>query len=140
MPVDDELIDRMLSGEPSDEEATAFEQWLKNPANLQRFALRAELHSDLRQSLRRRQIQTNALGASNAASEIIPGLTKQNHQQSLIRSPKRVLAIAAGLVTAACLLIAFIRPHRDDQSTSEDRVAASVVRNVGGLFTKGDQQ
>lgn len=140
MPVDDELIDRMLSGEPSDEEATAFEQWLKNPANLQRFALRAELHSDLRQSLRRRQIQTNALGASNAASEIIPGSTKQNHQQSLIRSPKRVLAIAAGLVTAACLLIAFIRPHRDDQSTSEDRVAASVVRNVGGLLTKGDQQ
>ena len=53
MSVDDELIDRILEGEASDEEVAEFETWLQLSANLERFAVRAELHSDLRRSLRR---------------------------------------------------------------------------------------
>ncbi|QDV40625.1 FecR protein [Stieleria neptunia] len=140
MTVDDELIDRMLSGEPSDEEVAAFQQWLKTPANLQRFALRAELHSDLRQSLRRRQIQAKALEANNDASAIAPALASQKHQPPSFRSPKVLLTMAVGLATAACLLIAFLGPHRGDHPASVGRVAASVVRNVGALLTKSDRQ
>ena len=64
MSVDDGFIDRILEGAVSDEEAAEFQAWLKVPENLERFALRAELHSDLRRSLRRRQIQKSALDGS----------------------------------------------------------------------------
>ncbi|MCS7469999.1 FecR domain-containing protein [Stieleria sp. ICT_E10.1] len=140
MSFDDEFIDRMLEGEVSDEEATDFQSWLQVPENLQRFALRAELHSDLRQSLRRRQIQAQALEAKNGASKLAPALAPPKHQTPMFRSPKVLLTIATGLVTAACLLIAFLWSHRGDQPASVDHVAASVVRNVGGLLTKGDRQ
>mgnify|MGYP003658582595 FL=1 len=140
MTADDELIDRMLAGEPSDEEAAAFQQWLKTPANLQRFALRAELHSNLRQSLRRRKIQARAMEANNDASAIASALAPQKHRTPVFRSPKVLLTTAIGLATAACLLVAFSWPPRNDHPASVDRVAASVVRNVGGLLTKGDRQ
>ena len=40
MLIDDDFIDRVLEGEVSDEEATAFLKWLKVPANLQHFTSR----------------------------------------------------------------------------------------------------
>ncbi|EMI18220.1 FecR protein domain protein [Rhodopirellula maiorica SM1] len=140
MTVDDELIDRMLSGEPSDEEAAAFQQWVKTPANLQRFALRAELHAELRHSLRRRHIQARALEANRVASAIAPAWTPQQDQTPVFRSPKRLLAMATGLVTAACLLVAFLWPHRSVPPAPGDRVTASVVRNVSGVLTKAGQK
>ena len=140
MRVNDELIDRILSGETSEEEAAAFQQWLQTPANLLRFALRGELHSDLRQSLRRRQIQARALEANNDASAIAPASAAQQHQASVTRSPKVLLTIAIGLVTAACLLIGSLRLHRSGQPAPGNNVAASIVHNVGGLLTKDDRK
>ncbi len=140
MTVDDELIDRMLSGEPSYEEAAAFQEWLKTPANLQRFAFRAELHADLRQSLRRRHIQARALEASNDASAFAPASAPQKHPAPVFRSTKMLLTMATGLVTAACLLIGFLWPRRSDHPAPAVNVTASVVRNVSGLLTKGDRK
>ncbi|TWU50636.1 hypothetical protein Poly51_39290 [Rubripirellula tenax] len=68
MSVDDDFIDRILEGAASTEEAGEFQRWLEFPAILERFALRAELHSDLHRSLRRRRIQKSALEASTDAA------------------------------------------------------------------------
>ena len=64
MSVDDDFIDRIFEGAASDEEAAEFQAWLKVPENLERLAQRAELHADLRRSLRRRHIQKGAFEAS----------------------------------------------------------------------------
>jgi hypothetical protein len=133
MSVNDELIDRILEGAASDEEAAEFQRWLKTPVNLQRFALRAELRSDLRRSLRRRHIQANALEASKDAA------APQEYPTPVFRLPKMLL-MATGLVTAACLLITFMRPEDNSNPQPADASAATVVSNVSGLLTKGDQQ
>lgn len=140
MSVSDGFIDRILEGEVSDEEAAEFESWLNVPANLQHFALRAELHSDLRQSLRRRHIQAKALEDSNDASAIAPASAPQGQQVPVFRSPKMSLAMATGLVVAACLLVAFLWRHCSDHPAPTASVAASVVRNVSGLLTKSDRK
>ena len=86
MTVDDKLIDRMLSGEASDDEAAEFQLWLKTPANLQRFASRAELHSNLRRSLRRRHIQADALKSNSKASAIAVASVPQPQTTLLFES------------------------------------------------------
>ena len=77
MSVDDELIDRFLDGEVSKDESAAVIEWLESSANLQHFARRAELHSDLRSSLRRRSIQESAMeicdGNETAAARPLSG-------------------------------------------------------------------
>ncbi|MEM9366112.1 MAG: LamG-like jellyroll fold domain-containing protein [Planctomycetota bacterium] len=61
MSNEDQLCDRVLDGTWSDDDALAFEAWLNEPGNLHRFALRAELHSDLRRALARSRRQHAAV-------------------------------------------------------------------------------
>jgi len=135
MSIDDDFIDRVLEGEVSEEEAAAFQQWLKVLANLQRFALRGELHSQLRRSLRRRHIQSSVLEASQDDS------VSSANPTSVIRSRPMLLLSVAGFVTAACILIALVGlRHEGNRAPNRgDPMAATIVSNVSGLLVRGDQ-
>ncbi|GAB5442096.1 MAG: hypothetical protein Fues2KO_24450 [Fuerstiella sp.] len=140
MSVDDEFIDRILEGDVSEEEASEFQAWLKVPANLERFALRAELHSDLRRSLRRRQIQTSALEASTDGP-VTDAVSSREQLASPIPRSRQLLALTVtALVTAACILIAFVLPEGNSDPAPTDAYAATVISNVNGLLTKGGSQ
>lgn len=135
MPINNDFIDRVLEGEVSEEEAAKFQKWLKEPANLRRFALRGELHSQLRRSLRRRSIQSTVLEASEDAS------TPPGHLPPVVRTRKMLLLSVAGFVTAACILTALVGlRHEENRSPNHgDPVAATIVSNVSGLLVRGDQ-
>ncbi len=137
MSIDDDFIDRVHEGEVSEGEATAFQQWLKVPANLQRFALRGELHSHLRRSLKRRHIQSSVLEASASGS----GSAPSELPAMVVRSRPVLLLTVAGLVTAACVLITFMsmRPEENRNHETANGSAATVVRRVSDLLTKGNQ-
>lgn len=134
MSINDDFIDRVLEGEVSEEEAAAFQQWLKVPANLQRFALRGELHSQLRRSLRRRHIQSSVLEVSDSVS--IPS----EQPAPVVRSRPMLLLTVAGFVTAACVLFAVARHKGSGAQDDNVRAAATVVSNVSGLLISGDRQ
>ncbi|MDP7302863.1 MAG: hypothetical protein QGG09_07165, partial [Pirellulaceae bacterium] len=64
MSVSDELLDRFLDGDVSREEHRQILSWLETgPDHIQLLAQRAELHADLRRSLKRRGIQNEALNS-----------------------------------------------------------------------------
>ena len=140
MSVNDDFIDRILEGDASDEEAAEFQRWLKFPANLERFALRAELHSDLRRSLRRRRIQKSARETRIDAPVAVSASTRKTLPTSLFRSRQMLVLTATGFVTAACLLITFMRSEEIRDPEPANASEATVVSNVSGLLTKGDQQ
>ncbi|WP_182864730.1 LamG-like jellyroll fold domain-containing protein [Rhodopirellula sp. JC639] len=134
MPVDDDFIDRILEGEASDEEAAEFKAWLLVPENLQRYAFRAELHSDLRRSLRRRHIQKSALEASTDGT-VADSASLQERLPSPIFTLRQMLVLTVtGLVTAACILITFVWP--EGKPAPGDAYTATVVSKVNGLLTK----
>ena len=135
MAINNEFIDRFLEGDVSEEEAAEFQQWLKVPANLQRFALRGELHSDLRRSLRRRNIQSSVLGTKEDVS------SPPEYRVTVVGSRKMLLLSVAAFVTAACILIVLVGlRHEGNRAPKQGNpVAATIVRNVGGLLTRGDQ-
>lgn len=140
MSVDDEFIDRILEGEVSEEEASEFQTWLKVPENIERLALRVELHSDLRRSLRRRQIQKSALEASTDGP-VTDAVSSREKLPSPVVRPRQMLALAViSLVTAACILIAFVLPEGNIDPALADVYAATVISNVNGLLTKGGSQ
>lgn len=158
MSVDDDFIDRILESEASDEEAAEFQRWLTAPANLDRFALRAELHSDLRRSLRRRQIQKSAMEAGTdrsiadsasprtarkpatfARDSIFPRL-RPGLPGRFSSGTSRTTLLTAALVTAACILFTIMRPEGNRDPAPADGSAATVVSNVNGLLTKGKRQ
>ncbi|MCR9197752.1 MAG: FecR domain-containing protein [Planctomycetaceae bacterium] len=56
----DVRIDQYLDGELPEEDLAQFEQWLQEPAHLQQFVRRAELHADLRKLLCRQDLQQRA--------------------------------------------------------------------------------
>lgn len=140
MYIDDDVIDRILEGEVSDEEVAEFQSWLQDHENLERFALRAELHSDLRRSLRRRQIQKSAVEASTDGL-VTEAVSSQEKVRSPVARSRQMLAVAvAGVVTAACILIAFVLPEGNSDPAPADAYAATVISNVNGLLTKGGSQ
>ena len=136
MSVDDELIDRILEGEASDEEVAEFQAWLQVPENLQRYALRAELHSDLRRSLRRRQIQKSALEVSTGWVVTDKVSSQKKLPSPVVRSQQTLVLTVAGLVTAACILIAFVGPRGNSDPGPAYASMASVVSHVNGVLTK----
>ena len=134
MTVDDELIDRFLDGDVSEDEAAVFSQWLEAPANLQRLARRAELHADLLSALRRRSIQSTAL--ESHGDNIVTPLPQMANQpeSSGNRISRTTLGFAVlALVTAACLLIAFAIP-RDPGPASSPQSLASVVSEIDAVL------
>lgn len=140
MSVNDDFIDRILEGAASDEEAADFQAWLKVPGNLERFALRAELHSDLRRSLRRRQIQKSALEASTDGPVTDAVLLREQLASPIPRSRQLLALTVTALVTAACILIAFVLPDGNSDPAPADAYAATVISNVNGLLTKDGSQ
>lgn len=137
MPVDDELIDRFLDGDVSDGEAAEVLQWLESASDLKEFSRRAELHVDLRRSLRRRGIQSSAIGACDDVTD--PASLASSPARSASR-PKQVLALTIiGLVTAACFLLAFSRWDGGRNRESSPRMA-TIVSHVDALLTKDNQK
>lgn len=140
MPVDDELIDRILTGEASDKEIAQIQEWLKDPLHLEQFALRAELHADLRRSLQRRHIQTAALKTSPNASVVATASTQKKEPTSFFRRQQTLILSVAGLMLAVCIL--FTRLHFVGQNlpSTTETLAARVVNNVNGVLTKDNQK
>ena len=140
MSVDSDFIDRILEGRASSEESAEFQTWLQAPANLERFALRAELHSDLRRALRRRQIQKRALQAS-IDGPVADAVSSREQLASPIPRSRQLLALTVtAFVTAGCILIAFLQPEGASDLAPADACAATVISNVNGLLTKDDSQ
>lgn len=139
MPVNDELIDRFLDGDVSDAEAGEVMEWLESPANLDRFARRAELHADLRSSLRRRSIQTNALEACDE-NEIARALTLSDQPDGAGRRPSRLLVGfgVVALAAAACLLIAFMMPSQGPEPASSQQFLATIVSEIDMVLSSTD--
>ena len=142
MSVDEQLIDRFLDGEVSEDEAAEVMEWLESSANLQRFARRAELHADLRSSLRRRSIQESAMETCHEkASDVSPAYA---HQARASKPRAHVLALRASklavvaLVTAASLLIAFMMRPEEEQPDSSHGQLATVVSKIDALLTSGE--
>ncbi|MEM8671678.1 MAG: LamG-like jellyroll fold domain-containing protein [Planctomycetota bacterium] len=145
MPVDEDFIDRILEGEASEEEAAEFQTWLEVPENLQRYVLRAELHADLRRSLRRRQIQNRALEASEDWAIPDTNSSREKQTATVVRSQKTYVLAVAAFVTAASVVFAFLRLRGDNDSGPAYVSVASVVSHVNGLLTRdgsswGDSQ
>ncbi|MEM1068166.1 MAG: LamG-like jellyroll fold domain-containing protein [Planctomycetota bacterium] len=136
MPVDDDFIDRILEGEASEEEAAEFQTWLEVPENLQRYTLRAELHSDLRRSLRRQQIQKSALEAS-VDWAFTDSVSSQEKQPATVTGSRQTHVLAvAGLVMAACFVIAFVQLKGNGDPGPASVSVASVVSHVNGVLNK----
>lgn len=135
MPVDEEFIDRILEGEASGSEVAEFQRWLTIPANMERFALRANLHSDLRRSLRRSHIQHNALDAHTDDSANAAPPQRGNTRSQIFRS-QGTLLLAAGLLAAACLLIAFSQPFENERQTPAETSAATVISAVNEVLRR----
>ncbi|MFY9254058.1 MAG: LamG-like jellyroll fold domain-containing protein [Fuerstiella sp.] len=140
MSIDDDFIDRVLEGDVSEQESAEFQQWLEVPANLERFALRAELHSDLHRSLCRRRIQNNALEVSVDGSVTYSASTPGDLLSSASRSREMLVLAVTGLVTAACILVAVKWPTGNSDSGIAVTHAATVVSNVNGLVVKDEQR
>ncbi|MGB7343162.1 MAG: LamG-like jellyroll fold domain-containing protein [Pirellulaceae bacterium] len=144
MSVDDELIDRFLDGEVSQDETASVIQWLESAANLQRFARRSELHADLRSSLRRRSIQESAIEACDIQNYCEPtALAAGSGQQTIpaasaAGSPAKTKLVLIAFATAATLLIAFMMWPEETQPDSSHEQFATVVSEIDALLTNGD--
>lgn len=139
MSVDEELIDRFLDGDVSRNEEAEVIEWLESSANLERFARRAELHADLRSSLRRRSIQKSAIDVcegNDAASD----RSLFGHADGVRQRPVRLaLGIAVvTLATAVCLMIAFMTQPDEGQPASSHEQLATVVTEIDALLTHGE--
>lgn len=138
MSVTDELIDRVLDGEASAQEVAEVLRWLDAPGNLGRFARRAELHADLRRSLRRRKVQAAASKVRDEPPVVAPEAAA-GPNRSRARLHGLVVAFAA-LVTAACVWLVLSRPEGDRVPDASRPDAASVVSGVDALLTKDDRE
>lgn len=127
MSVEDELIDRFLDGDVSQNEADQVVRWLESPANLQRFAQRAELHADLRSSLRRRSVQD--LSVAKVAKTF--GSANRNSWRVLLQTPA---------IAAACLLIALLIWPVATQPDSSLVPLATIVSEIDALLTNGESK
>lgn len=139
MSVDEDLIDRFFDGEISESEAAEVIQGLESAANLQRFARRAELHADLRSSLRRRSIENSAMercGGNDATTARVVF----SQADAVRRRPSRLTVRfgACAIVTAASLLIALMLWPEETQPELSHEQLATVVSEIDALLTNGD--
>jgi ferric-dicitrate binding protein FerR (iron transport regulator) len=139
MPVTDELIDRVLDGEASEDEVSEVLLWLELSDSLARFARRAELHADLSRSLRRRKIQAAALKECDEVTTPAPE-TAAGSKRSRLPARRGLVAGITTLVATACLLLALYRAERNPIPTDLRPDAASVVSGVGVVLTKDERE
>lgn len=125
MSVSDELLDRFLDGDVSREEHRQILSWLETgPDHIQLLAQRAELHADLRRSLKRRGIQNEALNSVHHTH----GLDARDHEcdsrrHSRLQTTLTYSLIAAALATAASLAVMFLRPGMPSSPAAIAQVA-----------------
>ncbi|MDX2036286.1 MAG: LamG-like jellyroll fold domain-containing protein [Isosphaeraceae bacterium] len=134
MSIDDELIDRILDGEPSDAEVAEVLRWLDLPGNLGQFALRVEMHADLRRSLRRRKIQAESLPTGGEFLGVAPDSeARSNHSRSLVR--RRLFVGIAALVAALALTLSLDPWKRHRAPGAPSSRTAAIVREVDAVLT-----
>ena len=127
MTVDDELLDRFLDGESTQQERQTVLEWLESKSEfVVLFAERAELHADVRRSLKRRRIQHNALNAMQAESESVEHATSVRHRESRLREPQSFILVAFAIAAAAMLAFAVLRSHRSYDAMNADGIAIIV--------------
>ncbi|MCP4892179.1 MAG: hypothetical protein GY904_37015 [Planctomycetaceae bacterium] len=131
MKVDDELLDRFLDGETSQQERQTVLEWLESRTEcVALFAERAELHADVRRSLKRRGIQHDALNAMQAESEAIEHATHVRHRESRLREPQSYVLVAVVIATAAMLAFAIFRSQRSDDAMNGGGIARIVHQSA----------
>ncbi|MEW4486494.1 LamG-like jellyroll fold domain-containing protein [Thalassoglobus sp. JC818] len=139
MYVSDEFIDRILDGSASNSEVEEFQLWLQVPENLERYALRTELHADLRRSLQRKHIETNALNEGTVNSLKESNSPQKTRHMQKVRTSKGLLLTVTGFATAACLFIAFLQLAGRNNPIPTQHPTALVISNVSGVLTKDGQ-
>jgi len=123
MSMSEEQIDRYLDGDVAGDEANDVMAWLELPGNVERLGRRAELHVDLRRSLRRRSIQSDAVQASSRGR--------------FFRVSRQRRAIGGtALAVAVCLLIAFMMPGDTRRRNLTQPTVASVVSEIDAVLIK----
>ena len=132
MRVTPEILDRFLDGDVSADEHTAVLSWLESHDNLMDFAQRAELHSDLRRSLRRQRLQQEVLSVcdSTTSGDAPRNVTSASPQPSNGRDSKtRTTYVVAALLatTAASLLVYLLGFYK---SPAFDKSPPSLARLV----------
>ena len=125
MNIDNALLDRFLDGEANEQEQAAIALWLQDDHNLAKYVTRAELHANLRRSLKRQEIQNEALAScsdvivsqraddSHAVTFDREGnASEQNGDKplSLGRSRRLTLFTVLALASAALLAFSIFRP------------------------------
>lgn len=147
MQVDDKFIDRILDGEANEQEVEGFQVWLDDPRNMQRYVLRAELHAQLRKSLKRRSLQEAAIeshdlshvGDPSARVEIAKNRSDSSAKTSGAFATGRVQRVALCIAAlAACLLFVFLRSEAFVEPEQVDVVTAEVVGRVDALLKRED--
>ncbi|MEP3478952.1 MAG: LamG-like jellyroll fold domain-containing protein [Fuerstiella sp.] len=137
MSVDDELIDRFLDGELTSDETASVVEWLESAANLRYFANRAELHVDLRGSLRRRGIQESAMDPCEPTVRVAD-------LDQRVASPARAVGVHfkallyIGVATVASLLFTLWGVPKGPPPDSSQRTLATIVSEVDALLTGKD--
>jgi hypothetical protein len=151
MDVNDELLDRFLDGEASNDESAHVIAWLESNHNMKELVERAEIHSDLRRSLQRRSIQQEALKAVSADAQKDTPEPRLVQASDRPRKPRLGYAIfAIGLATAASLAVMFLSPSepnapiariayqsnacwRDQERSQGDAIGTGVLRLDAGI-------
>ncbi|MEO2027250.1 MAG: FecR domain-containing protein [Fuerstiella sp.] len=137
MDVSDELLDRFLDGDTSNEESEAVLHWLEADQNMRRFAERSEIHADLRRSLHRRNVQQEALAV--CSDDASPDLSEYGDKPIRRHDGRRTFAfVAATLATAALLASVLFGPGNSfDRSNSTASIATVAYQSNAGW---SDQQ
>ena len=114
MRLPNELIDRFLDGDASEEERSQVLAGLESDDdNIRSFVARSELHADLRRSLYRRSIQQTAMTAVERTPAIDHNALHRTSALTSRLSARMTCAIVATvLATAASLAIMFLNGPR----------------------------
>ena len=140
MSVNDELLDRFLDGDISPEEHQSVVNWLElDRDHVQSLARRAELHTDLRRSLKRRGIQHEALGTVQKADELDRHDAAAAGGESRWQVRPSYGLVAAALATAAALAFVFFGFGDPDGATTTSRIAR-IVHQSGARWASQRQE
>ncbi|MGI9473799.1 MAG: hypothetical protein ACR2NZ_19815 [Rubripirellula sp.] len=160
MTIDNTLLDRFLDGEANEQEQAKIALWLQDDDNLVKYVTRAELHANLRRSLKRQEIQSEALASctdvivsrladeSDAATIDRDGnASKKNGDKlsSLGRGRRPALFAILALASAAILAYSIFRPapdRREPTNAGEDvlQIATIAYQSNAAWADKGLRQ
>ena len=147
-----ENLDQYLNSGLGPEDASQFEQWLQENQNLHLLAARAELHTDLRRSLQRRNVQQEAMAhfrdLNSQSGETESDTQRQaqtfsNSASTVVSTtntdgpPKKWFILA--MATAAIFLLAFLSipeatsPPQQTDASSPRIARIAYQQNAGWL-------